>query len=111
MEFGFANTKQGRYAVMALRGEIDAATAPQLRNGIEELVSDGETQLVLDLHEVQFLDSSALSVLVSGLRQVQAEGGDLSLVCTDPRILQVFKITNLDDVFSIHDSLGAATVG
>ena len=109
MEFGIASTTQGRYAVMAVRGEIDALTAPQLRKGIDELVSDGHAQLVLDLQEVQFLDSSALSVLVGGLRQLQAEGGDLSLVCTEPRILQLFQITNLEDVFTIHDSVEAAT--
>ncbi len=109
MEFGIANTKQGQYAVIAVRGEIDAATAPQLRQAIDELVSSGETQLVLDLQDVQFLDSSALSVLVAGLRQLQAEGGNLSLVCTKPRILQVFRITNLEEIFTIHDSLETAT--
>ncbi len=111
MDFGYDNTQHGRYAVMAVRGEIDALTAPQLRKGIEGLVSDGQDQLVLDLRGVQFLDSSALSVLVSGRRQLQDAGGDLSLVCTEPRILQVFRITNLEAVFTIHDSVEAATAG
>ncbi|MEY2425189.1 MAG: anti-sigma factor antagonist [Actinomycetota bacterium] len=111
MEFGIDNTQHGRYAVVAVRGEVDALTSPQLRRSIEELVSDGQAQLVLDLREVKFLDSSALSVLVSGRKQVQAEGGDLTLVCTEPRILQLFQITNLEDVFTIHDSVEAATSG
>lgn len=111
MEFGIDSTKQGQHAVIAVRGEIDAATAPQLRQLINEVVSGGEAELVIDLQEVQFLDSSALSVLVGGLRQLQAAGGTLSLVCTEPRILQVFQITNLEEVFTIYDSLEAATAG
>lgn len=110
MEFDSANTKRGRYAVLAVRGELDAFTAPQLRKEIDELIGNGEDQLVIDLQDVEFLDSSALSVLVSALRQVREAGGDLTLACSQPRLLQVFQITNLEEVFTIHDSLEAATL-
>jgi anti-sigma B factor antagonist len=109
MEFGCTNEKRGRYAVIAVRGELDAATAPQLRNELDDRVSEGEDQLVVDLCEVEFLDSAALGVLVGTLKQLRAYGGNLSLVCTQPRILHVFQITQLEEVFAIHDSVDAAT--
>jgi anti-sigma B factor antagonist len=111
MDFALETTKRGRYAVLAVRGEVDALTAPQLRTQIDELVTAGEAQLVVDLEAVDFLDSSALGALVGGLNEARAHGGSLSLVCSSPRILQVFQITQLEEVFAIHESLDAATPG
>jgi len=58
---------------------------------------------------VDFLDSTGLGVLVGGLKRLRTNGGDLSLVCTQPRILKVFEITGLTSVFSIATSVDEAT--
>ena len=64
--------------------------------------------VVLDLSSLSFLDSTGLGVLVGGLKRVRSHNGDLSLVCTQHRILKVFEITGLTKVFSIHDTVDAA---
>jgi anti-sigma B factor antagonist len=93
---------------------VDVYTAPTLRDHISQLVADGQYHLVLDLEEVAFLDSTGLGVLVGGLKRVRAHDGTLSLVCTQERILKVFRITGLTKVFPIHasvpDALGAEPV-
>jgi anti-sigma B factor antagonist len=94
--------------VVAVEGEIDVYTAPRLRDRITELVSDGAYQLVVDLEGVDFLDSTGLGVLVGGLKKVRAHGGSLQLVCTQERLLKIFRITGLAKVFAIHSDTDAA---
>jgi anti-sigma B factor antagonist len=96
------------YTVLAVKGEVDVYTAPRLREKLVELVSQGNHQIVVDLEGVDFLDSTGLGVLVSGLKRFRTLGTDLLLVSTRARILRVFEITGLMQVFSISDTVDAA---
>lgn len=97
------------YTILSVTGEIDVYSAPRLREKLVELVGQGHRKIVTDLEGVDFLDSTGLGVLVGGLKRLRSHGGDLSLVCTQPRILKVFEITGLTSVFSISESLDEAT--
>ena len=97
--------------IVAVGGEIDVYTAPKLRDKITELVAAGIYDLVIDMEEVEFLDSTGLGVLVGGLKKVRAHDGSLELVCTQDRLLKIFRITGLAKVFVIHDSAEAALAG
>lgn len=97
------------HIVLAVKGEVDVYTAPRLRERLVELVSQGHRRVVVDLEGVEFLDSTGLGVLVGGLKRLRSHDGDLDLVCTQSRILKVFEITGLTKVFSIYDSVDAAT--
>jgi len=90
--------------VVSVGGEIDVYTAPKLRDKITELVAAGSHDLVVDLEAVEFLDSTGLGVLVGGLKKVRAHDGSLQLVCTQDRLLKIFRITGLAKVFAIHGS-------
>lgn len=94
--------------VVAVGGEIDVYTAPKLRDKISEVVVAGHRDLVVDLEKVEFLDSTGLGVLVGGLKKVRAEDGSLSLVCSQERLLKIFRITGLAKVFTIHASVDDA---
>jgi anti-sigma B factor antagonist len=96
------------YTVLSVRGEVDVYTAPRLREKLVELVSEGRYKIVVDLEGVDFLDSTGLGVLVGGLKRLRSHDGDLTLVCTQHRILKVFEITGLTKVFAIFDSVDAA---
>jgi anti-sigma B factor antagonist len=91
--------------VVAVRGDVDVASAPSLRDRLQARVAKGETNIVVDLLEVPFLDSTALGVLIGGLKRCRDAGGDLRLVIDEPRILKVFEITGLTEVFSISPSV------
>lgn len=90
--------------VVAVGGEIDVYTAPRLRDKITELVNTGHHALIIDMEAVEFLDSTGLGVLVGGLKKVRAEDGSMSLVCSQDRLLKIFRITGLAKVFTIHAS-------
>jgi len=86
-------------------GEVDVYTASQLRATLDEEIAAGHTHLVVDLDNVGFLDSTGLGVLVGRLKAVRNSSGWLRIVCSSERILRVFRITGLDKVFGIHDTL------
>jgi anti-sigma B factor antagonist len=94
--------------IVAVGGEIDVYTAPKLRDRITELVADGVFNIVIDMESVEFLDSTGLGVLVGGLKKVRAHDGSLELICTQDRLLKIFRITGLAKVFVIHDSADGA---
>jgi len=93
--------------IVAVSGEIDVATAPQLQESLHALIAQGRASLVIDLLAVTFLDSTALGVLVGALKRCREQGGELQLVVADARIMKIFEITGLLTVFPIVDSLAA----
>jgi len=98
----------GDKTIVSVGGEIDVYTAPKLRDTITELVGDGRYQIIIDMEAVEFLDSTGLGVLVGGLKKVRAHDGSLELVCTQDRLLKIFRITGLAKVFAIHGSADSA---
>jgi anti-sigma B factor antagonist len=94
--------------IVSVGGEIDVYTAPKLRDKVTELVGEGHYQLVIDMENVEFLDSTGLGVLVGGLKKVRAHDGSMEIVCNQDRLLKIFRITGLAKVFTIHDSEAAA---
>ena len=98
------------FTVIAVGGEIDVYTAPKLREKLISLVEAGSYQLIVDMEGVDFLDSTGLGVLVGGLKKVRAHDGSMELICSQDRLLKIFRITGLAKVFTIHESEAAAPV-
>jgi anti-sigma B factor antagonist len=97
------------YTVLSPQGEIDYATGPQLKEAITDALVAGKVNLVVDLQSVDFVESTGLGALIGGRRRARALNGSLSLVCAETPVLRVFRVTGLDKVFEIHDTLEAAT--
>jgi len=108
VDLSLDNRTDGDRMVVDVGGEIDVYTAPKLRDKITELVGDGHHNLVIDMENVDFLDSTGLGVLVGGLKKVRAHDGTMELICSQDRLLKIFRITGLAQVFTIHDSESAA---
>jgi anti-sigma B factor antagonist len=92
---------QADAGVVAVRGEIHVSTAPELSTLLAEALERGVQSLVLDLSEVEFIDSTGLSVLLNLLRRLTQRGGGLVIVCTNPTVLRLFEITRLESTFDI----------
>jgi anti-sigma B factor antagonist len=88
--------------VVAVRGDIDLYSAPDLRECLDELIAAGKTRVLVDLREASFIDSTTLGVLVGAIKRLRIHGGQLALACDDPSILRVFAITGLDEVIGVH---------
>lgn len=108
VDVSVTSRQSGDRTVIEVKGEIDVYTAPALREEISSLVDAEHTTIVVDLTQVSFMDSTGLGVLVGALKKVRTLGGDLSLVINEEKILKVFRITALTQVFSIHPTLEEA---
>ena len=108
MDLSLSSRPEGDRTVVEVGGEIDVYTAPKLREQLVELVQAGQYHLIVDMERVDFLDSTGLGVLVGGLKRVRAHDGSLRLVCSQERILKIFRITGLTKVFPIHSSVEEA---
>lgn len=105
---------EGASTVIAIAGEIDLATIPLLTERLDQLIGEGRIHLVLDMSDVIFVDSTGLSALIRVRSRVLAEGGSIDLAGAQANVAKVFEITNLTEVFSLHDSVAqafAANVG
>ena len=109
MELSLETRQDNGRTIIEVGREIDVYTAPKLRERITNLVNTRQVALVIDLEKVEFMDTSGLGVLVGGLKRVRTHEGSLELVCTQERLLKIFRITGLGKVFAIHGSQADAT--
>lgn len=93
------------HSVVRADGELDVSTAPQLRQTITTALDEGGDRVIVDLTAVTFLDSTTLGVLIGAHNRVRESGGALGLVCPDDKVRRVFRITGLDKVFALHDTV------
>ncbi len=91
--------------VLEVQGEVDIYTAPKLKKEILSLIDDGKYTMIIDLANVDFMDSSGLGVLVSGLKRVSPHDGKIYLIANRPNIIKIFNITGLDKVFEIYENI------
>ena len=108
MDLSLHTRTEGEFEIIDVDGEIDVYTAPRLREALVDLVAKGRHNLIIDVERVEFLDSTGLGVLVGGLKRVRSHDGSLDVVCTQDRLLKIFRITGLTKVFGIFETVDAA---
>ena len=87
--------------VVALAGELDAFTSRQLRDRLDQLFDSGTRELVIDLAALEFIDSTALGVLVGALKRARRDDGDVQLRGVTPAAKQVFDVSGLSRMFAL----------
>ena len=111
-----------RWATVAVTGEMDLATAPQVRQAVIQAIAEGNRltargddpglepgpRVLLDLSGVDFIDSSGLGVVLGAVRRVRGTGGTIRLVVTEPQVRRAFELTGLDQVLSIAATVAEA---
>ena len=103
--------KLGNVPVLELEGELDAYTCSRLREAMIEAIEEGGANLVVNMKDVEYIDSSGLGTLVGGLKRVSEKQGVIAVCCTNPQIRKVFDITGLVKVFPIYGSEQEAVEG
>jgi anti-sigma B factor antagonist len=86
---------------LRLIGELDAATVEVLRSAVSEAMGNGAERVVLDLGELDFVDSTGLGALIGALKRMRESGGELALTAVRPRVVKLLELTGLDKVFTI----------
>ncbi len=84
-----------------LLGELDMATAGRLREELGRLATNGARLVTVDMSDLAFIDSTGLSVLISAVKRLRQQGGDMALRSPTPGTRKVLEITGLTEVFAI----------
>jgi anti-anti-sigma factor len=99
----------GDALVLALRGEVDMATAGMVKQAATKAITDdGYRRLVLDLSQVSFMDSSGLHAIVDAQRAMQAAGGQVKVVNGSPSLARIFELTGLNRLLTVVPDREAA---
>jgi anti-sigma B factor antagonist len=92
---------EGHLGLVELSGELDISTAPRFKEELEALIAEGFTDVVVDLSAVDFIDSSALGVLVGAVRRLHPHGGRMVVVAHTHAVTRPLTLTGLDRVFTV----------
>ena len=76
----------------------------RLRQRIVQYVQEGHVHIIIDLTEVDFIDSTGLGVLIGGLKRTRSHGGDLQCIGLSESLKEMFKLTGLDVVLTEKDT-------
>ncbi|MFD9467163.1 STAS domain-containing protein [Streptomyces sp. NPDC060027] len=95
--------------VLEITGDLDHATAPELRNALDSLTLTGGQLLVLDLAGLEFCDSSGITTLLAARNLATELGGGMALAAVPTNTARILSIIGLDRVFTIHPDASTAT--
>jgi len=94
----------GDVRVLRVGGEVDFDVAPQFKRRISSLIEAGDRQLVIDLTAVEFIDSTAIGVLVGAIKRMRAVSGSLAVVCDNEDVRAIFEAVGLENMIPLHHS-------
>jgi anti-sigma B factor antagonist len=104
-------TENGSIAVLRLKGRFDAHEVEPVNAWLQEQVEKGYIKIIINLDGVNFIDSTALSTLVRGLKKCRENQGDLHLCSLQQPVRVIFELTRLDkafDIFAMEDEAVSA---
>src|ERR1700709_2391045 len=94
--------------VVAASGELDLNGAPAWRETLVRLTDLGRIDLVIDMSEATFVDSTVIGVLVGRLKALRPLGGSLTVVCQNENVLRTFEVAGIDRAFTMYATLAEA---
>ncbi len=100
--------EKGSVQLIVMKGSLDANTSKDARETFNALLNQGNQEFVVDLSEVEFIDSSGLGALVGFFKKVRIGEGDVKLAGMRDSIHKIFELTRLDKVFPIFNSVESA---
>ena len=94
-------TEEGNQLIATFDGRLDTVAAQQIEETITPLLEHADQTIILDCEKMPFISSSGLRIFLKIRKEVAAKGGKIMLSKVNPDVLQVFKMTKLDNLFEI----------
>jgi anti-anti-sigma factor len=89
--------------VIAVRGELDLSTAPELEGPLEQAVSPGDASVLIDLTECEFIDSTGIAMIVRAWQRLDGNGAHQVVICSNrDQVRRVLEVTGLELSIPIH---------
>ncbi|MFC1755013.1 STAS domain-containing protein [Thermoproteota archaeon] len=94
--FSVSVSKLGAVPIVSVQGEIDIYTCPELNKTVRELLDNGHKNLVLNLENTQYIDSTGLGAIAHAAKRLDESKGVVNVICTKPQICKIFEISGLN---------------
>ena len=94
--------------VIELANRIDVSSSPELEKLFGQLLDNGQDAILCDFSKTEYISSMGLRVFLSTLKRTVKAGGQLSLCCLNPGVMEIFDMTGLTGLFQIFDTSAAA---
>ena len=95
---------KGDVVIFRIKGDIDAYSSPSLKDKIVKEIDNGVKRVILNLTNVDYIDSAGLGVLVALLKRIKKEQGVLRIAGLKPNIMKIFQLTRLNQIFDIYNT-------
>ncbi|MCF8266679.1 MAG: STAS domain-containing protein [Ignavibacteriales bacterium] len=100
--------RQDSHYILSLAGRLDASTSNAFEEKFLSLIDEGETNILLNFSQLDYISSSGLRVLLLGAKKIKTKSGKISLCNLKSHIMEVFEIAGFLPLFKIYDSLDEA---
>ncbi len=94
--------------ILRVAGELDLHTSPRFQEQLQAAIEDPFEWLLIDLSDCDFLDSTAIHVLVQAKRSLNGRADRLALIVPSPTLRRIFELARLDEILHIHHDRAAA---
>lgn len=101
MDFEIHQRNSGDVVILDIHGNLDAQSAPLLKVRLESLISFGHHKIVINLSDVDFIDSTGVGSLVFGQKIINPLSGGLHIIGLSPSNLNIFSVLNLTEFLTI----------
>jgi len=101
--FDVTKNQNGEISILALKGYLDAHTAPELENAFQQLVDEKKYRIVVNFRDLSYISSAGLGVFMGFIEDVRNHGGDIKLTNMTPKIFRVFDLLGFPTLYDIVD--------
>jgi len=109
MAFSFKLDKIESIAILKMAGRlVDKVEAVEISVEIDEELAEGTSQFIIDLNELEYMNSTGLNILLTLMNMARNKGGEAIIVAARPRIQSLFAVTKLNSVFKMKDTIEEA---
>ena len=103
MDISFADV--GNHKVVRVMGDVDLYNVGDLKRSVFELIDEGEMDsLIIDMANVNYIDSSGVGALVAAQKKMKTQGGKFGLLSLTEDVLNILKLATLDQFFKIYEN-------
>lgn len=100
--------KETNGVVVTVTGRLDAVTAPDYENRLNELIAGAETGFVVDFEQLEYISSAGLRALLATAKRLKTKGGQIRFANVKGAVKEVFDISGFGSIFQMDDSVAAS---
>lgn len=102
--------QKNKTLILQIKGELDLHTAEDLRSQIDDYLNqyDNIKNMIMDLHGIDFIDSSGLGVILGRYKLIKQRGGKLVIISSSYQVKRIFEVSGMLKIISIYETLEQA---